>query len=153
MLCLVPQYFARTASAVGICTLLADVVYVLTCPTQLKIRFPGPDSQQHLSLLDFRLGWCFYATLCAGSFIIFFSYFHTHICRCHKSHIRCRTRLAASESALFVDDIFASGLWRGDCVAGTLWRFAGGGADVERVLQFHLFVSNYISLILSIKLN
>jgi hypothetical protein len=76
MLCLVPQYFARTVAAVGVCTWLADVVYVVACPKQLRIRFPGADGQ--MSVLDFHLGWCFYLTAAAGKnrFLLFLFSWH-----------------------------------------------------------------------------
>uniref|UniRef100_A0A914W3N8 Uncharacterized protein n=1 Tax=Plectus sambesii TaxID=2011161 RepID=A0A914W3N8_9BILA len=70
MLCLVPHYFARTVTAVGVCTWLADIVYYVACPKQLRIRFPGADDQ--MSVLDFHLGWCFYLTAASGAACVLF---------------------------------------------------------------------------------
>ncbi|VBB34628.1 unnamed protein product, partial [Acanthocheilonema viteae] len=64
MLCLVPHNFAKVVVIVGVLILLADSVYFIFVPKNLQIRFPSSDGS--MSILDFHLSTCFYATLTAG---------------------------------------------------------------------------------------
>lgn len=65
IMCLAPQYYSRTLICLGFCISLADVVYVLSCPNNLYIPFS--DVQGANQLLTFELGWCFWATVTAGT--------------------------------------------------------------------------------------
>uniref|UniRef100_A0A914W1Y4 Uncharacterized protein n=1 Tax=Plectus sambesii TaxID=2011161 RepID=A0A914W1Y4_9BILA len=69
-----PRYFARMAGVVGALICFADVLFyalVVVKQDPLRIVLSTFTKSGHVALLEFRLGWCFYATLFAGICYIF----------------------------------------------------------------------------------
>uniref|UniRef100_A0A915C0F6 DUOXA-like protein n=3 Tax=Parascaris TaxID=6254 RepID=A0A915C0F6_PARUN len=64
VLCLVPHYFCVMVVTVGTAIVLSDLIYFIFLPRHLRIRFPAADGV--MSVLEFHLSACFYATLIAG---------------------------------------------------------------------------------------
>uniref|UniRef100_A0A7E4W6Y8 DUOXA-like protein C06E1.3 n=1 Tax=Panagrellus redivivus TaxID=6233 RepID=A0A7E4W6Y8_PANRE len=66
LLCLLPHYFGKMMCVVGICTIIADMVYFLNTPSNLCIRFPSSDDT--MAVLRFGPSHSFHTTIFAGLF-------------------------------------------------------------------------------------
>ncbi|KAL3091071.1 hypothetical protein niasHS_005034 [Heterodera schachtii] len=73
LLLFLPHHFAKAGIFCGLLTLLADVLFLVLCPSDLLIPFTSAGAPFSIAFLHFRLGACFWMSIAAALLALFFS--------------------------------------------------------------------------------